>query len=254
VYCLFICLCCLFSISTVRRRRLQKSLGARCSRLWAAASRRARQVILDHVDPMSSLSFSSIHTLACMLWYCYLSLILRIWVHTWLVLFSKAVMSVVHVFPSFVILSLACAFVRDGLSSVEMWFDRGEDRCCGLSKVGMVETVEFCQVMWFVMLESAMDWILGVDPPRQYVSPRVQYGMACLLIRNTIGCVSCSVEWGWHHTLLLYFVTYFVNRLNHMVQEGTSMRDTLALQVGTVCSGNCSKAWHTLVVDLCNNM
>jgi hypothetical protein len=27
----------------------------------------------------------------------------------------------------------------------------------------MVETVGFCQVMWFVMLESAKDRILGVD-------------------------------------------------------------------------------------------
>jgi hypothetical protein len=45
--------------------------------------------------------------------------------------------------------------VRDGLPSVEMGFDHGEDRCCGLSKVGMVETVGFHQVMSFVMLESA---------------------------------------------------------------------------------------------------
>jgi hypothetical protein len=52
--------------------------------------------------------------------YCYLSLILRIWVHTWLVLLSHAVMSVVRVFLSFVMLSLACVFVRDGLPSVEM--------------------------------------------------------------------------------------------------------------------------------------
>jgi hypothetical protein len=65
----------------------------------------------------------------------------------------------------------------------------------------MVETVEFCQVMWFVMLESAKDRILGVDTPEQYVSPHVQYGMNCLLIRYVMGCVSCSVEWGWHHTL-----------------------------------------------------
>jgi uncharacterized membrane protein len=64
---------------------------------------------------------------------------------------SHAVMSVVQIFLSFVILSLACVFVRDGLPSVEMRFDRGEDRCCGLSKVGMVETVGFHQVMWFVM-------------------------------------------------------------------------------------------------------
>jgi hypothetical protein len=33
-----------------------------------------------------------------------------------------------------------------------------------LSKVGMVETVGFHQVMWLVMLESAKDRILGVDP------------------------------------------------------------------------------------------
>jgi hypothetical protein len=41
-------------------------------------------------------------------------------------------MSVVQIFPSFVMLSLACIFVRDGLTSIEMWFDRGEDGCCGL--------------------------------------------------------------------------------------------------------------------------
>jgi hypothetical protein len=78
-------------------------------------------------------------------------------------MFSHAVTSVVQIFPSFVMLSLTCVFVRDGLSSVEMWFDCGEDRCCGLNKVGMVETVEFCQVMLFVMLESAKYWILRVD-------------------------------------------------------------------------------------------
>jgi hypothetical protein len=27
----------------------------------------------------------------------------------------------------------------------------------------MVETVEFCQVMWFVMIESTKDRVLGVD-------------------------------------------------------------------------------------------
>jgi hypothetical protein len=31
--------------------------------------------------------------------------------------------------------------MRDGLPSIEMSFDRGEDRCYGLSKVRMVETV-----------------------------------------------------------------------------------------------------------------
>jgi hypothetical protein len=65
----------------------------------------------------------------------------------------------------------------------------------------MVETVGFCQVMWFVMLESAKDQILGVDTPGQHVPPHVQCGTACLLIWYAIGCVSCSVEWGWRHTL-----------------------------------------------------
>jgi hypothetical protein len=129
---------------------------------------------------------------------------------------SHVVMSVVQVFPSFVILSLAYVFVRDGLPSMKMRFDRGEDGCCDLTKVGTVETVGFCLVMW--LLESPTDRILGVDTPRQHMPPYVRYGIACLLIRNTIGCVSCSVEWGWHHTLLSVFVTYFVNCLNHMVQ------------------------------------
>jgi hypothetical protein len=96
-----------------------------------------------------------------------------------------------------VILGLTCVFVRGGLPSIEMSFDRGEDRCCGLSKDGMVETVEFRQVMWFVMLESAKNRILGVDTPGQHVPPRVRYETTCLLIRYAIGCVSCSIEWGW---------------------------------------------------------
>jgi hypothetical protein len=152
---------------------------------------------------------------------------------------SHVVISVIQVFPSFVILSLACVFVRDGLPSVEMWFDCGEDRCYGLSRVGMVETVGFRQVMWFVMLESANDQILRLDTLGQHVPPHVQYRTAC---------------WGWHHTLWSFFVTYFVNCLNHMVQEGTFVREILALQAGTVCSENRSKAWRTPIVDLCNNM
>jgi hypothetical protein len=74
-------------------------------------------------------------------------------------------------------LSLACVFVGDGLPSIEMWFNRGEDRCCGMSEVGMVETVGLRQAMWFVMLESAKDQILGVDTPRQHVPSCVQYEM-----------------------------------------------------------------------------
>jgi hypothetical protein len=37
----------------------------------------------------------------------------------------------------------------------------------------MVETVGICQVMWFVMLESAKDRVIGVDTVGQQVLSRV---------------------------------------------------------------------------------
>jgi hypothetical protein len=49
-------------------------------------------------------------------------------------------------------------------------------------------------VMWFLMLESAKDGVIGVDTPGQQVPPHVQYGMTCLLIRDAVGSVSCSDE------------------------------------------------------------
>jgi hypothetical protein len=76
-------------------------------------------VTLDHIDPMCSLSFSSVH-IGLHAIILYLSLILRIWIQTWLVMLSHEVMRVVQVFPSFVMLSLACAFERDGLPSIKM--------------------------------------------------------------------------------------------------------------------------------------
>jgi hypothetical protein len=59
----------------------------------------------------------------------------------------------------------------------------------------MVETVGIRQVMWFVMLESVKDRVMGVDTPEQQVIPRVRYGTACLLIRDDVGGVPCSDEW-----------------------------------------------------------
>jgi hypothetical protein len=95
----------------------------------------------------------------------------------WVVMLSHAVMRVIQVFQSFVMLNLACVTVRVfGLSSIEMRLGHGEDRCCGLSKVGLVETVGFRQVMWPFMLESAKDRVSGVDPPGQHVAPHVWYG------------------------------------------------------------------------------
>jgi hypothetical protein len=163
-------------------------------------------------------------------------------------------MNVVQVFPSFVILSLTCIFVRDGLPSVEMWFDRGEDRCCGLSKVEMMEMVGFRQVMWLVMLESGKDRILGVDTSGQLVPPHVRYGMTCLLIRYALCYVSCSVEWGWLPSLWSIFVTFFMKCPNHMVQEGPLCVRNLSTTSGDHLSGDRSKAWHTPVVDIYDDM
>jgi hypothetical protein len=59
----------------------------------------------------------------------------------------------------------------------------------------MVETVGIRQVMWFVMVESGKDRVIGVDTPGQQVSPRVRYGTTCLLIRDVVGSVPCSDEW-----------------------------------------------------------
>jgi hypothetical protein len=151
---------------------------------------------------------------------------------------SHAVMRVIQVFSSFVMLSLACVFVRDSLSSVEMWINPSENRCCGLSKVRMRETVGFCQVMWLVMLEYAKDRFLVVDPLGQHVPPRVWYGTTCLLIRYAIGCVSCSVEWGWLLSVWPDFVIFFVNCLNHMVQKEPLYAGNLSTASGVTLCGN----------------
>jgi hypothetical protein len=59
----------------------------------------------------------------------------------------------------------------------------------------MVEMVGIRQVMWFVMLETAKDRVIGVDTPGQQVPPRVRYGTTCLLIRDAMRSVPCSDEW-----------------------------------------------------------
>jgi hypothetical protein len=59
----------------------------------------------------------------------------------------------------------------------------------------MMETVGVCQVMWFVMLKSTKDRVIGVDTLGQQVPPRVRYGTACLLIRDSVGSVPCSNDW-----------------------------------------------------------
>jgi hypothetical protein len=58
-----------------------------------------------------------------------------------------------------------------------------------------VETVGIRQVMWFVMLESAKDRVIGVDTSGQQVPPHVRCGTACLLTRDVMGSVPCSDDW-----------------------------------------------------------
>ena len=74
--------------------------------------------------------------------------------------------------------------------------------------------------MW--LLESAKDRILGVDTPEQHVPPRVRNGTTCLLIRDAIGSVSCSVAWG--RALCLAWDPHGA--------RGACVGETLALQAG----------------------
>jgi hypothetical protein len=53
---------------------------------------------------------------------------------------------------------------------------------------------------------------------------------------------------------VIYLTSYFVTCMNHMAQEGSFVRETLALQAGTICSGKHRNACYTPVVDLCNNL
>jgi hypothetical protein len=59
----------------------------------------------------------------------------------------------------------------------------------------MVKTVGIHQVMWFAMLESTKDRVIGVDTPGQQVPLGARYGTACLLITDDVGRVPCSDEW-----------------------------------------------------------
>jgi hypothetical protein len=82
------------------------------------------------------------------------------------------------------------------------------------------------------------------------VPPCVQYGMTCLQIRNAVGSVSCSVEWGLALFFVSYFVTYFVTYfmicLNHMVREGSFAGESLALQAGPFVEESIAK--HDLLL------
>jgi hypothetical protein len=132
---------------------------------------------------------------------------------------SHAVMSVVQVFHLYDVEFGLCLSVRDVVSHPSrchltvwgsmLWFEQWLEWWRGLIP------------SWHVVLECAKDRILRVDNLGKHVPPRVWYGVACLLNRNTIGCVSCSEEWemAW----------WFAQA--HMMKE-EPVGEILTLQVG----------------------
>jgi hypothetical protein len=49
-----------------------------------------------------------------------------------------------------------------------------------------------------LLLESAKDRFIGVDPPGQHVPPHVRYGMVCLLIRELWVCILLESNGEWY--------------------------------------------------------
>jgi hypothetical protein len=49
--------------------------------------------------------------------------------------------------------------------------------------------------MWFIMLESAKDRVIGVETIGQQVLPHIRYGTTCPLIRDVVRNVPCSDKW-----------------------------------------------------------
>jgi hypothetical protein len=136
---------------------------------------------------------------------------LGIWVHSWLVMLSHVILSVIQVFHPlwcWVGLCLCGSVVVFHPSICELtvwglmlWFEQ------------WLEWWRWLIPSWHVVFKPVKDQILGVDTPLQHVPPCVWYGTTCLLTRNTIGSVSYSIEWGeWHltlwHTLWISFSTW----------------------------------------------
>jgi hypothetical protein len=92
-----------------------------------------------------------------------------------------------------------------GLPSSVMWVDRSGSMSWFEQGLEWWRRLTL-QVMWFVLLESTMVRLLGVDPLRQLVSPHVRYRTACLLIRIALGSVPCSVVRGRVQGVLIIHV------------------------------------------------
>jgi hypothetical protein len=66
----------------------------------------------------------------------------------------------------------------------------------------MVGKVVDLHGLWLVLLDSAKDLFLGVDPSGQHVPPSSWYGTTYLLIKNILGSVSDLVEQRYREYLL----------------------------------------------------
>jgi hypothetical protein len=160
---------------------------------------------------------------------------------------SHAVLRVIHVFPSFVMLSLDCVFMRVLWYCIHrdvswpwwgsmLWFEQWLKRWRWLI------------LSWHVVLESAKERIWGVDTPGQHVPPCVRYGTAYLLIRNAIGCV--LLDWVGMCIILWDILSDLPEP--HGVR-GALCWGILSTTSGALCWRICSKAWYTPLVDLCQH-
>jgi hypothetical protein len=156
-------------------------------------------------------------------------------------------MSVVQVIPSlWCWVCLVFSVESVGLPSAVMWGDRGEVRCCGLSKVW--NAGEGCDrhSLCFVKLKSAMDYVLEVDTLEQQVPPRVQYWTTCLLIRDDVESVPCLDEWE----------IVVVTRLGSHSARGVMVPSTTPgnLSIAIVLHTTLTKPGIRPIVILCNDM
>jgi hypothetical protein len=119
LYYLFVCIACLWSL-LLGGNDFQNLQRVRWERIWAASGT-ARQVNLDHFNPMCFLSL--VHILAFLHQYCYNPHTLGIWVHSWLVMLRYVVMNVVQLFHSlWCWVWVVSLWEFCGLPFVEMWF------------------------------------------------------------------------------------------------------------------------------------
>jgi hypothetical protein len=96
------------------------------------------------------------------------------------------------------------------------------------------------------MLESGKHHVLEVDTLGQQVSPRVRYGMACLLIRDVVGSVPCLYEWK------IGIVSHLGS---HDARGAMVPRTTLGnLSIAMIPGTTLAKSVIRPIVNLCNGM